>query len=57
MIYYLIKCICICLHNFLSRYVSYILFITNRYDYKYFFNFYNRYKYKYKCIYDTAFLP
>ena len=25
--------------------------MTNRYDYKYFCNFYN--KYKYKCIYDT----
>ena len=29
--------------------------MTNRYDYKYFYNFYNRYKYKYKCIYDTDF--
>ena len=25
--------------------------MTNKYDYKYFCNFYNRYKYKYKCIY------
>ena len=53
MIYYLIKCIC--LNNCLSRYVSTILFMTNRYDYKYFCNFYNRYKYKYKYIYDTDF--
>ena len=53
MIFYLIKCIC--LHTFLSRYVSWILFMTNRYNYKYFLNFYN--KYKYKCIYDTDFLP
>ena len=31
--------------------------MTNRYDYKYFCNFYNRYKYKFKYIYDTDFLP
>ena len=31
--------------------------MTNRYDYKYFCNFYNRYKYKYKYIFDTDFLP
>ena len=55
MIYYLIKCIC--LHNFLSRYVSYILFMTNRYNNKYFCNLYNRNKYKIKCIYDTDCLP
>ena len=53
MLYYLIKCIC--LNNCLSRYVD--TYMTNRYDYKYFCNFYNRYKYKYKCIYDTDLLP
>ena len=43
MIYYLIKC----------KQIQ--ILVINRYNYKYYFNFYNRYKYKYKCIYDTDF--